>query len=515
LSDTSRIRIHHGADLGGKKRSPFETVVDPDSTHFTIIFSTAMVRYRPTAGIVNPMFLRWRLDRLFEMQPSRFEPSRRSLLSAATIGGTGVAGCLDDESTVQTDPEQTVQPTTSQQRQEPTGSAASGRSGNEVFYNPDERGPYADGQAALADVPPGGTLRLSSGVYDVESEGRLVIEKPMVLRGDSERYTRSNTSTDSGRDKQTHGTRIDNTGSVDEPAVEIRAPSEDDILQGATVRGVWIVHNGRETPGLRFRNAINTVLIDSNVSCAGKSPVAVKYEKNSFFARGVRARASGYTDIGFHVTGNGYSHEFYSCWAGSSQPGATHLQTERHRTIVVGGEYGGRGPDATSIRFYNPSNEPLYGGLVLEPGIEHAARCIDVDGESAFHNVQCYHTMLSLYAQESDTFPGGGSGIRFGNARNCKVIFPIAHTGGKLAHWTPEARNCSVITDPSTLSATTYTDEGSLSPYIHLVGSAEDRIIDVLPTGVPTHLTHATDHGSPVIHDGESWQRVATKSFSP
>jgi hypothetical protein len=441
------------------------------------------------------------------MDHDRFDLARRDLLTTAGAG-TAVAGCLDQEQqAATTEPSPTTEPT---QRQTPTSQSVSGRTGSTVFYDPDDRGPYADGQEALADVPDGGTLVLAATVYDVESEGRLLIERPVHLRGAGEKWSRLATWDDDGNRTLTPlGTRIRND-SVAKPSIEYRG-NENKMLQGVSINGLTVNHQ-TDAPAVRFRDTIATTVSESSISCPKDAPKGIKYERGSFFARVVRTRVSSYDDIGIHVAGNGYSHEFYSCWVASSSSGVTQLQTEVDRTIILGGEYGGRNhEDATSIRFYNPEGaDVMYGGLVLEPGIEHSARCIDIDGEGPVDNVQMYHTLLSLYAQDSDTFKGGGAGVRFGNARNCKLVNPIATSQGNIAHWTAQSSNCGIVTDAGTHARCSIIDDGAREPYVSVTGSANEFQLENMPTDVPTTVEYYTKNGRPVLHDGSAWKQPAS-----
>jgi hypothetical protein len=206
------------------------------------------------------------------------------------------------------------------------------------------------------------------------------------------------------------------------------------------------------------------------------------------------------------VTGGGYAHEFYSNHFSTGIDSATAFQTERHRTILVGGECAATGKDGTGIRFHNPGNSPLFGGIVVEPGIEHTKNPVVIDGNSPFENVQVYGSLL-------DVGTGEGAAIRFGNAKNCKLLYPPLRTCA-VAHWTKDAQNCGVVTDAGTLSGCTYTDEGAVNPYVSVQGAADRVLLRSLPTGVPMAVEHHPEIGGPVFHNGEKWQTPTMQDFS-
>jgi hypothetical protein len=389
----------------------------------------------------------------------------------------------------------------------------SGRSGSTVYYDPANRGPYSDGQDALSDVPAGGTFALAEGTYEVGTEGRLLIDRPVHIVGASEKASRQIVRNDGGRQLNTFGTRIKNR-SVDKPTIEYRA-GESNHIEGVLLRGIRVSSN-TDAPVVRFYNTIKSGIVDSAISGGSQAPKGVVYDGGSFFARMFRSTVTAFTDVGIHVRGTGYDHEFIQVHCASGRPECTALQTERHRTIVMGGEFAATAETGTAIRFYNPeSGGTRYGGLVFEPGIEHTARCIDVDGEGPFDGVQVYGSLLSLWAQESEEYQGGGSGIHFGNARNCKLIYPVTNSDGNLARWTKRSRNCGVITDAKTASQVSLVNDGAATPWASVAGAADAVQMENMPTSVPLTVEFNRDSNSPVYYDGSEWRQLRGQSYTP
>jgi hypothetical protein len=374
------------------------------------------------------------------------------------------------------------------------------RVGDTVYYHPDERGPYADGQAAFDDVPPGGTFVLGHGAYDVASEGRLVRSTAINIRGQGWRR-------DNAKDTPVYrGSVFVNTGGdvVDEPVIDCTA-SDGTALQN-TIRDVGVIHEGPSSPALRIRNFVFNTIADCGVECTGTGAKGVSFEEGGYFTRMHRCQVSQATDVCVHISGVGYAHELYSNHIRTHQASArAALQTERQRTIVVGGEYGVRneeGPPA--IRYYNPGTDGIqYGGLVVEPGFEHDSR-IEIDGRAPFNDVQIVHTKLPTgHDPDRPT-------VIFGNTDNSKLLFPVVKRSGYLAHWSEQARNCGIVADARTLTHQELTDDGATNPYVSVRGSATpDQLADIQTT-VPTYVEYGTEPGAPVLSDGDGWYSLAS-----
>jgi hypothetical protein len=416
---------------------------------------------------------------------------RRTVLGVTGVTGTtAVAGCLSERT-------RQAQSEPSPERTSQSGSPTSERTGDYVYYDPDSPGPYSNGKEALAAVPDGGTFQIAAGEYDVSEEGGpLRIERPLHIRGTGNNHGRVVTRSDGNRNVTPVGTILKNT-SVDEPAIEFRGNRPEKMLSGVSLTGLTILKGGGDAPAVRFRDTVRSTVQGTRIYTS--SATGLKYEGFAFFARAIRSKVHGATDISIHVTGGGYAHEFYSVNPGVSAENATALQTEMNRTIIVGGEFAAVPDGGTAIRFYNPNERPRYGGVVVEPGTEHTDTVLDVDGKSPFENVQLYGAILPMQ---------NGAAVRFGNARNCKVIYPALTSTrpGKLAHWTDQSENCGIITDPGTIENYTYSSaEGAVNPHVHLTGTATREQLANVPTGVATSVDYVVEENGPVFHDGTDW----------
>jgi hypothetical protein len=434
-------------------------------------------------------------------------PRRRILASAAATGSAGCLGESDQPAQNIADTERSKERGSSGRPSASKAPQSSGRIGDTVYYDPNRPGPFADGQDALASVPNGGTFWLSSGIYDVSEEGRLLVTKPVHIQGTGNGWSNVNDRSENGSDPKYVGTVIKNYDS-DEPAVEFRGDRSGKMINGTSIQGLKIKHSGESSPAVRFRNSIVSTIDNVKVNCRSTAPTGIEYDEWSFFARVVRSSITAFTDIGIHIPGTGYAHEFYSVHCATGRPDATALQTETHRTIVVGGEFACLGDNGTALRYYNPESSTLYGGLAIEPGIEGTDNPVDIDGESAFENVQLYHLLMPGIDEDR-------TGVRFGNARGAKLINPILTRGGKLAHWTEQSKHCGIVSDASTIAGCSLVDDGALNPYVSLTGATDDTTLKALPTTVPITVEYNTDANGPVYHDGSSWRQVADDEYTP
>jgi hypothetical protein len=438
--------------------------------------------------------------------PSRNGIDRRRLLS--TLGATGsgaIAGCVDGA-----DEPSEAEPVGTTRTSATATPKPRSRVGDEVFYDPDGDDKYSDGQAALADVPVGGTLVIGNGTWDVAEEGRLVVNHSVNIRGMGW----------PSRKETAGGTRIVNDGddAIDKPAVEFQGPldlSETNPRILGSLRELLVSHTG-DAPAVRFKRAIRTTIADCDIRCRGQAPTGILYDHWGFFARALRNRVIGATDIAVHVAGNGYAHEFYSNHFASSGPGSIAFQTQRHRTILMGGECASTAEDGVGIRFKGP----IRGGYVVEPGIENTDIGIDVGGNRGervsgpVEDVQLYHVGLTREKV----------GAHFGNATGCRLIRPVPYDWGEreregeasfdLVEWSQHADDCGVVASASSLEGETYEDHGAKDPFVLIESSASDERLNALPTGVPTVVGYGRDAGVPIIHDGSEWKRVSVESYT-
>jgi hypothetical protein len=464
---------------------------------------------------------------------SKVAATRRRLIGTAATTG-GLAGCLDSNAKTgqevnTADPAQRSGPEHDHsgdylgesqpvERIDVNRLDGSTRFGDTVYYDPDERGPYADLTAAIADVPRGGTLQLGHGVYDVAEEGRLVIDHEMNVRGVGwTRLNRWNHRTDG---QNTFGTVIKNVKNpkdsigqsrewrepaIQAPAVEINVDSHEGNGRHVVLRDLAVRSPTPETPIVLVSNTIRTLIADCLIhgGIQQRASAGIQYIGSSFFAHAYRNVINGTGNYGIQVLGGGYGYAFHDNHVrceGNDDGDAVALETTRHRTIVQGGEYTGQ----IGLRFRAPSSKQL-GGYVVEPGFESNDVAIDIGGGGGapFENVQIYHTKLSMAEDHV------AKGVRFGNTTGSKYIYPIVWQRGEkrpLVEWTGQSRNCGVIADPNTLGKVTYSDDGATSPYVHVRGSATRDDLSEIPTGVPTSLDYLEGEGAPATHDGTAWR---------
>jgi hypothetical protein len=371
------------------------------------------------------------------------------------------------------------------------------RDGETVYYHPEQPGPYGDLADAAKDVPPGGTLQLGYGTYDVTTEGRIALDHGILIRGAGWRR-----KPDWGnQDVPVDGTKLVNTGAdkLGKPVVEFTGPG-DGTARKPTVRDLAIETAGNR-PAIRFEDIIRSLVADCFVRNVGSSPTGIEYSGGSYFARTVRTVVQDFVDYGINVDGEGYAYEFYSNHVRANEKAA--LRTVADRTIVVGGEYTG----PTGIRF-DPAPS-IDGGLVVEPGLERNEIGVDIGSADSgrVNGVQCYHTTIRDHVK---------TGVRFGStAINSKYVYPVLKSPTTIAEWSGGSRNCLLTTDPNTLQRGEYrAADGAIAPHVHVSGSAADGQIDGWQTDVPTTVDYGIDAGAPLFHDGREWRRTASEGYS-
>jgi hypothetical protein len=396
-----------------------------------------------------------------------------------------------------------------------------------VFYDPDGNGPYEDGQAALEEVPPGGTFVIGHGTWDVAEEGRLFIDRSINVRGMGWVTTPEYRTYGSSGSPAGMGTWIVNTGedAIDEPVVEFNGPDDlehDNPRITGSLREVAIEHQG-DSPAVRVRRTIRSYIADCLIDCMNTAPKGIRYETWSFFARTARNSVVGATEICVDEASSGYAHEFHSNHIATGVDEAIAFQTSRHRTLLTGGECAATGEDGIAIRFVGP----LQGGYVVEPGIEHTAVGISLGGEAAkgppsgsVQDVQLYHIGLARGVRVG----AGEVGVRFGNAQGCRLIRPVTYPWRDpnydetfdLVRWSEDSEDCGVTGPAWCLADQRYVDDGAKSPYVHVSSNVDAEMLSRLPTGVPTTVDYYEEAGRPVVHDGSSWKRPAPyQSFAP
>jgi hypothetical protein len=434
-----------------------------------------------------------------------FEMRRRELLGGTgALGATGVSGCLE-ETTTDT---QLESPASEHDHggdylgeSTPVGQidveqlSGNRRDGDTVYYHPDNPGPYTDLEQAAKDVPPGGTLQLGYGTYDVAQEGRIALPHGILVRGAG--WRRQPNWGD--KDSPVQGTMIVNTGddAVDKPVIQFRRPDNDNFDRKTTLRDVAVQTSGN-APAVEFHDVIRSLVADCFIRNTGNAPTGIRYSNFAFFARVVRTLVQDFDTYGINVPGRGYAYEFYSNHVRAGKAG---LRTAADRTIVMGGEY----TAPTGISFNGGS---VDGGLVIEPGFEKNEIGVEVGGDDSglVKNIQLFHTMIT---------GGVETGVRFGeSAVNSKYVYPIARGDPTIAEWAPGSRNCLVVTDPEILRLADYRAHSeAVNPHIHVNGSATDGQIAQWKTDVPITVDYGVTAGGPLFYNGQEWRRTASESY--
>jgi hypothetical protein len=375
------------------------------------------------------------------------------------------------------------------------------RDGDTVYYHPDQAGPYSDLEQAVADVPPGGTLQLGYGTYDVATEGRIALDHGILIRGAGWRRKPDW----NGKQTPVQGTKLVNTGddALDKPVIDFIGPGGGSWARKPTLRDLAIQHTG-QSPAVRLQDIIRSLIADCFIRCPNrKSPTGVLYAKECFFARMVRTLVQDFSDTAVNVAGQGYAYEFYNNHVRSDD---TALRTIADRTIIMGGEYTGK----TGIAFEGAGR--LDGGLVIEPGLEKNEIGVDIGGgnSSVVSGVQLYHTQITRRVE---------TGVRFGNAEYAKYVYPnikgLPSRSTEVAEWTGDSHNCTVITDPDVMEQCSYTvADGATNPHIHVSGAASNEQMTEWQTSLPITVDYGTDAARPVFYDGLRWRRPSIEDHS-
>jgi hypothetical protein len=361
-----------------------------------------------------------------------------------------------------------------------------------VYYSSNDRGPYTDLEAAVADVPAGGTLQLDAERYAYGEEGRIAPDRAITVRGTGWSHTGKwfQKLSNRGRDgkrvlKGTELIDVDNEST--DPLIDF---SQSPGGHRPHVHDLAVIGSRNASTTVRFAgDFVRPTMMDCFVSGLSNERSALRFEGNAYFARIHR----NYVQGGVMCTSRGYAHEFV----------ANHFQgnfeCRTSRAFIRGGQLSGNPP----LRLFHDGG---YGGndaIVMEPGIEGTNDpAIEIDGiDSA--NPYSGATIMAT------RFSGNGTGVRFGNAENCRLIH-CRTDANTMAEWSENAVHCGIIATPGHLSGRTLTDHGARNPWVSIAGSLTQDQLASLPTEIPTYVQHSVYHGGPLtINDGEA------KTYTP
>lgn len=383
------------------------------------------------------------------------------------------------------------------------------RSGNTVYYDADNRGPYTDVANAAADVPDGGTLKLVRG-YSVDSEGVLQLSRPISIDGMSF----------SQIDGTEYGTVIDNTTNVtDSPPIQIDA-SATAGERAVTLSNFHVKHHGPTSFGVEILGSYQNTIRNVEVECDGSGYGGFHLGEGTFSTSLHTCKSIEATDYGFLIDGGGSNFEFYDCiGTGSASGGATALETRQQGTSIFGGVM--QAEDGTGIRFKNDETYTPSGGLVVGTYAEiQTANVIDIDSSvsNPFTNVRVFFPRFRL-----DTGAAGvQNGVRFGNCRDCSVHYPMMANyiaGGQMANWTADSQDCAIHLTPSSRFAPYTVDAGATRPSVVYPYNMTDAQVSqvVTDSNISIHVPYNQSQDSPVNWNGSNWMTAASaySSYSP
>lgn len=374
------------------------------------------------------------------------------------------------------------------------------RHGTHVYYDPRDRGPYVDGQDALADVPDNGTITIAATDYDVATEGRLSTTRALTIEGE-------------GWDKRDAGSRVVNTGAdaVDSPPVEFDGSATGD--EAPTVRYLAVDHEGPNSPAVRV-NDMTHPRVESVVSILnGLGQDGISIEGNSFYSVVEHSWVNGHTRRGISNTAVGSAHVVRDSHAVSNAPNNPDygLYSTAIQTYVSGGEWAT--PNAVGAKL-NGDASYLQGG-----NFESSAVGIEV-GESGGANpsrVRVARPRLHLDSLST--------GVRFANCYDATVFYPDfdnAGAGGTGYVWESGASAAGAIHNGGGDKAAPLTNNGANNPFVYYPIATTDAVISAITTepGVDIGVAMATDHESvPAVYDGSAatWKHLAsaTTAFTP
>jgi len=356
---------------------------------------------------------------------------------------------------------------------------------------------YSSASDAISDTPPGGTLWVD-GTFDVATIGTFTIDKPMILRGFGW-----------GKDAAGNlsGSKLVNTGAdaVDSPVILVQSGT--DLVSEVVIRDLAIEHEGPSSFAIEVNGVTRTAILDVGIDCNSAGYGGVHYQNDGYFARQYRTFITAFTTYGTLVEGNGGCHEFHSCHMGSSSEGSTALEIRRRGVIVVGGEYAG-GTSGVGVRWYNPEEDTLHGGVLVGSWFEACDIGIEITGDTKkWSGIRLY----SPFFNRADVT----TAVRFDMAVDCVLYYPSwqQYDPMTIVHWTANATRCGAYLDYA-LARLDMVDDGAAQPYVIVDQALTDSLQGYINTVVPTFIRWNIDKKSPAWWDGSTWHYRAYRENS-
>lgn len=381
----------------------------------------------------------------------------------------------------------------------------SGRFGDTVYYDPRDTGPYVDLTDAIADLPPGGTLRLAATEIDVTTEGRVTNDEPINVVGAG--YGIRNTS------RRSIGTRITNigAGAIDNPAVEFIADGGN-ANQFYSLRKTRVRHGGA-SPAVRYDNTTRTTTEDVEIVGTGSATKGLELVNNAFFAAARNVKVISEFDVGIDVQGNGSEYLFTNCQTNIDNTGSVGFRGDNNGVKIYGGQYDA---EAIAMQFRAGSSNMEGGPVIVSPFVEATTPAVELTstdtGKVRNATIFALRTLLS-----------SGPRIKFDYAEGCTALFPqFMNTNGggtgDAVELTSNAIRNRIVTSHSVMDRATVTDNGGEN-IIEYPEALTNFHIGQLPTGADSRVAWSTSQQSPAWYDTQagSWKELSgsLSTFAP
>lgn len=384
------------------------------------------------------------------------------------------------------------------------------RHGSTVYYDPRARGPYVDGQDALADVPAGGLLVLGSTEYDVATEGRLTTDRDGITIKGSGFHLDNNDNL--------YGTVVRNDGGdvIDAPAIEISGTAKD---ERSKIADLSVVSEAPTSAGIRWNNVVFNITTNVHVDGSDAGTIGIEYAGESFFSRSYDTKVVNTLDKGFYVEyGAGFDFEFYGCQAslgsGNTNANAVAFDSERHGVWLYGGQYdvsssvsGGVG-----VQFNQTQSSIKAGGGcwgVASEASETGYR-VKADGTGRFSEIRFIECFANLGAS--------ADGFLVGDSTHVVVQQPAITNpggGGNAVRFTTNALHPVYIMPRDGYNAPV-SDGGATRPLVFINWTVADGLLNNMTLGgVPAYAPFHSSQLAPVWNDGSSWNVASHTTFTP
>lgn len=381
------------------------------------------------------------------------------------------------------------------------------RQGTLVYYDPRDRGPYTDGQDALADVPDGGTLHLAAADYDVPTEGPLHRLTSITIEGEG--------WFSYGAFPPSEGTRLINEGAdaIDKPVIKFEK-GPNNRYENAVIKHLCIRQAAPNSAGIVVNDHPRSKIKNVLATGIDKSPIGINLVGQSWASIIEDCMVANFDDAQYRIHTAGSHTALRGCYTFSGSASSAGIKVIDNQILIYGGEdrvHGGPGVEFVN----NDTSQSKIGGVVFGRLFEDCDPAIQVGGPGRYRNLDIMYPEGTIGTDHSNN----KRLIRFQNAEDCRLWYPqIWQLDEEQAiEFGPDAEHCGVIHDGGRMvNAGISADAGATGCYQIIQSAIESSVLPDVATGpnLYTAVSYAVGIG-PVWHDGQQWHKPQSQTFTP